>query len=168
MANELEMPGTPPDWVNRLVGLMLHTPLVQRLVGKTFALMTVTGAKTGRRYTVPVQYLTRNGEFLVGSLRTRQWWRNVRTHPEVEMRIAGAWVDGRARVASDDEERSLLADLLATEPKFAKFYGLEPDESGTVPSEDVERLLEHVVHIFVTPHPIDVELEPADVVMVGF
>ena len=168
MATELEMPGTPPDWVNRLVALMLRTPFVQRVVGKTFALLTVTGAKTGRRYTVPVQYLMRDGEFVVGTLRTRRWWRNVRTHPEVEMRIAGAWMDGLARIASDDEERSFLTDLLATEPKFAKFYGLEPDESGMVSNEEVEQLLEHVVHLFVSPHPIEVEFEPADVVMQGF
>lgn len=168
MATELAMPKPPPAWVNRLIALMLRTPLVQRVVGRTFALLIVTGAKTGRRYTVPVQYLSRNGEFVVGTLRTRQWWKNVRHHPDIEMRIAGTWVSGRARIASDDEERSLLQDLLATEPKFAKFYGLEPDESGMVPDEDVERLLEHLVHLFVTPHPIDVALVPADVVMHGF
>lgn len=168
MASEIETPRTPPDWaprtppnwVNGLIGLMLRTPLVQRVVGKTFALMTVTGAKTGRRYTIPVQYLTRDGEFVVGTLRTRKWWRNVRTRPDVEMRIAGAWVDGRARIASDDEERALFTDLLATEPKFARFYGLQTDESGMVPDEDVERVLEHVVHILVTPDPIDAESPP--------
>jgi len=162
MATEIKMPAAPPDWVNGLIGLMLRTPLVQRLVGRTFALMTVTGAKTGRRYTIPVQYLTRDGEFVVGSLRTRRWWRNFRTRPEVEIRIAGVWINGLARIASDDEERSLLTDLLATEPQFAKFYGLQPDESGMVPHEEVERLLEHVVHIFITPNPIDAQLEPGD------
>ena len=167
MATDIEMPRTPPAWVNRLIGLMLRTPLIQRVVGKTFALIVVTGAKTGRRYEVPIQYLTRDGEFVVGSLRTRRWWRNIRTRPEVEMFIAGAWVDGRARIPSGDEARSFVRDLLTTEPKVARFYGLEPDETGMVSDEDVDRLLEHVVYLLVTPYPSDAGLEPADMMTQG-
>ena len=168
MAAEVKMPGTPPDWVNALMGTMLRTPLVQRLVGRMFALMTVTGAKTGRRYTTPVQYLTRGAEFVVLSQRKRTWWRNIRTRPDVEMRIEGVLMQGRGRIASDDEATSVLADCLRDQPRVAKFYGLEPDESGVFGDEDLKRLLERVAIVVVTPHPIDVELEPADVVMQGF
>lgn len=168
MASEIEMPGTPPDWLNGLMGLMLRTPLVQRLAGKMFALMTVTGAKTGRRYTTPVQYLTHGGEFVVLSQRMRTWWRNIRSRPAVEMRIEGTRVHGHARIASDSEAPVVLAACLEEQPQVARFYGLEPDASGTVRAEDVDRLLERVVVIVVTPQPIEVELEPADVVMQGF
>lgn len=161
MATEIQTPRPPPDWVNRLIGLALRTPLLRRVVGRTFALLVVTGAKTGRRYKVAIQYLTRDGEFVVGSLRSRRWWRNVRTRPEVEILVAGTWVEGRARIPSGDEARSLVRDLLATEPKVARFYGLQPDESGTVPSKDVDRLVEQVVYILVTPNPTDAEPEPA-------
>ena len=153
MATEIQTPRPPPDWVNRLIGLALRTPLLRRVVGRTFALLAVTGAKTGRRYEVAIQYLTRDGEFVVGSLRTRRWWRNVSTRPDVEILIAGTWVKGRARIPSGDEARSLVRELLVTEPKVARFYGLHADDSGTFPPDDVDRLLEQVVYILVTPSP---------------
>lgn len=168
MARELEMPGTPPAWMNRLVALMLRTPLVQRVVGKTFALLTVTGAKTGRRYTTPVQYLTHDGEFVVLSQRMRTWWKNLRSRPEVGMRVEGVEVPCLARLASDDEAHSVLADCLDRNPRVARFYGLQFDEGGLVQDEDVWRLLERVMVIVLTPQPIEVSLEPADVVMQGF
>ncbi len=168
MSTEIRMPGTPPDWVNGLMGLMLHTPVLQRLAGRMFALMTVTGAKTGRRYTTPVQYLTHDGEFVVLSQRTRTWWKNVRTRPQVDMRIEGVSVHGRGRIATEGEARAVLADCLRKQPRVAAFYGLEPDESGAVGDDDLERLLDRVVIIVVTPQPLEVELEPADVVMQGF
>lgn len=168
MATEIKMPGTPPGWVNALMRGMLRTPLVQRVMGKMFALMTVTGAKTGRRYTTPVQYLSHDGEFVVLSQRMRTWWKNIGTRPDVEMRIEGEIVQGRGRIASGEEARSVLADCLREQPRVAKFYGLEPDDSGAFADEDLERLLGRVAIIVVTPHPIDVELEPADVVMQGF
>ncbi len=146
----------------------MRTPLVQRLAGKTFALMTVTGAKTGRRYTTPVQYLTHDGEFVVLSQRMRTWWRNIRTRAEVEMRIEGRSVHGLGRIASDDEARAVLAACLQKQPRVAKFYGLEPDDSGTFRDEALAGLLDRVAVIVVTPQPIEVELEPADVVIQGF
>lgn len=168
MANEIKMPGTPPDWVNGLLGVMLRTPLVQRLVGKTFALLTVTGAKTGRRYTLPVQYLRHGGEFVVLSQRKRKWWRNFKTRPEIEVRIEGVTMPGHARIASDVEARSVLGDCLRDDPKVARFYGMEPDDHGEFRSESLGQLLQRVVVIMVTTQPIDLELDPADVVIPGF
>jgi deazaflavin-dependent oxidoreductase (nitroreductase family) len=168
MATEIKMPGTPPDWVNGLMGLMLRTPLIQRLMGRMFALMTVTGAKTGRRYTTPVQYLRHDGEFVVLSQRMRKWWRNIETQRDVEMRIEGVTTHGHARIASDEEARAVVADCLRNEPRVAQFYGLTPDAGGEIEAEGLDRLLERVAVIVVTPQPIDVELEPADVVMERF
>ncbi len=168
MATEIKMPGTPPDWLNGLMRTMLRTPLVQRLVGKTFAVLTVTGAKTGRRYTIPVQYLRHDGEFVVLSQRMRKWWINIETRPDVEVRIEGVTMHGHARIASDVEARSLLADCMHDEPRVARFYGLQPDDDGEYRAESLEGLLGRLVVIVVTPQLIDVELEPSDVVMQGF
>lgn len=168
MTTEIRTPGTPPDWVNGLMGTMLRAPLIQRLLGKTFALITVTGAKSGRRYTTPIQYLSHDGEVVVLSQRTRTWWKNIRTRPDVEMRLAGETVHGHGRIAPDEEARSVLTACLADQPRVAKFYGLEVDDSGGLDPGALDRLLERVAVIIVTPHPIDVDLEPADVVIQGF
>ncbi|MDH3248774.1 MAG: nitroreductase family deazaflavin-dependent oxidoreductase [Acidimicrobiia bacterium] len=165
---EIRMPGTPPGWVNGSMRVMLHTPLLQRLVGRTFALMTVTGSRTGNTYTIPVQYLRHDGELVVLSQRMRKWWRNITTRPAVELRIEGVTTHGKARIASDDEALSVLAACLRDEPRVAKFYGIQPADDGGIDPENLRGLLERVVVIVVTPQPIDVELEPADVVMQGF
>lgn len=138
---QIKMPGTPPAWMNAAVRAMLHTPLIQRLVGRTFAMMTVTGAKTGRRYTTPVQYLVHGDEFVVLSQRMRKWWRNIASEPEVKLRIQGRSITGRARIASDDEAGPILSDCLAAEPRVAKFYGIESGSDGTVDAADIDRLL---------------------------
>lgn len=39
---------TPPRWVNAVMKVMLRTPGLQRLMGSTIALITVTGRRTGR------------------------------------------------------------------------------------------------------------------------
>ena len=112
---QIKMPGTPPAWMNAAVRAMLHTPLIQRLVGRTFAMMTVTGAKTGRRYTTPVQYLMHGDEFVVLSQQKRTWWRNIASQPEVELRIQGGSITGLARIASDDEAVAILSDCLSAD-----------------------------------------------------
>lgn len=166
--NELSMPSTPPRWINALVVLLLHTPLLQRLLGRTFAVMTVTGSKSGRRYTVPVQYLDHDGELVVLSQRMRKWWRNIATRPDVEMRVEGRSTRGHARIANPGEARSILVRCLSVQPRVAKFYGVQPNPDGDIEIADVERLLERVVVLVVTLQLIDVELEPADVVIQGF
>ena len=84
------------------------------------------------------------------------------------MRIEGATVLGRGRIVSDEEARVVLSDCLRDQPRVARFYGLEPDTSGVIDEEDLERLLEQVAIIVVTPQPIDVDFEPADVAIPGF
>lgn len=168
MTEQLRTPGTPPGWVNTLIRITLRTPLLQHLLGRMFALLAVTGATTGRRYVIPVQYLVHDGEFVVLSQRTRRWWRNFASRPMVEMRVAGESMHGRARIATSDEAIPVLAHCLRREPRVARFYGLETLADGSVDTEQLHQLLDRNVVIIVTPHPIDVESEPADMVMQGF
>ncbi len=51
----------PPRRVNRLLTAALKTPGLQRIAGKGFILLTVTGRRTAKRYTAPVRY-KRNGD----------------------------------------------------------------------------------------------------------
>lgn len=162
---EIKMPGSPPTFVNGALTMMLRTPHLQRVIGRLFALMTVTGAKTGRRYTTPVQYMEHDGEFVVLSQRMRKWWRNISTRPEVEMRVRGADLHGHARIASGDEAHRVLADCLRAKPSVGRFYGLQLREDGTFDTESIGALLERVVVIVVTTQPIVVDLSAADVVL---
>lgn len=144
---------TPPRWLNAMMSGMLRTPGLQRLVGRTVALITVTGRTTGRRYTTPVTYDRDGDTVVILTKRPRTWWRNLPSRPEVELRLAGTTVRGRAHVSVDDPE--CLPDLvsyLQHRPRDAKFYGITVTD-GHVDEDDARAVLPHLVVITVTADP---------------
>jgi deazaflavin-dependent oxidoreductase (nitroreductase family) len=148
---DLKMPGTPKPWMNAVMRTMLRTPGVRALVGKAMALITVTGAKTARTYTTPVNYLRLDGTYVVLSQRHRTWWRNLRTVPAVELLVQGNAVRGTGAIAEGHEARETLARCLAAAPRVAKFYRVPTDTAGAVTPEGLDALLERVVVIVITP-----------------
>lgn len=145
------IPGwTPPPWLNAMMTAMLRTPGLQRLVGRTTALITVTGRTTGRRYTTPVTYDRAGDTVVILTKRPRTWWRNLPSRPEVELRLAGTTVQGRAHVSVDDPE--CLPDLvsfLEHRRRDAKAYGIAVTD-GHVDEADARAVLPHLVVITVT------------------
>ena len=86
---DIRMRGTPKPWVNAAVRTMLRTPGLRRVLGRVFAVITVTGRRTGRQYSTPVQYMAVDGHYVVLSQRMRRWWRNIRTRPGVDLLVRG-------------------------------------------------------------------------------
>jgi deazaflavin-dependent oxidoreductase (nitroreductase family) len=144
----VRMPGTPPHWVNALVRTMLRTPGLRRLVGKGFGEITVTGARTGRRYSTPVQFMQVDGAYVVLSQRMRTWWRNIERRPEVDLLVGGTTVPCHGTIADGDRAHDLLTRCLEANPRVARFYGIPP---GSVPSRAVDQLLDRVVVIVLEP-----------------
>jgi deazaflavin-dependent oxidoreductase (nitroreductase family) len=78
-------PATTP-WVNRIMIRLLHSSL-SRLVDGGVMLLTVTGRRTGRTYTLPVQYV-RDGQTLwvyAGGSDAKTWWRNLVDGADMEV-----------------------------------------------------------------------------------
>ena len=77
------------------------------------ALVTLTGRRTGRRYTVPVSY-RRTGnhlEITVGWPERKRWWRNLTgAGAPVEIEIARTRFRGHA-IASGDESAGVTVDV---------------------------------------------------------
>lgn len=67
-------------------------------------LITVTGRKTGRRYTIPVGYhqVADAIVIMIGEAKTKTWWRNYRTAGPIEMRLRGRSLRGRAQLLPAD------------------------------------------------------------------
>jgi hypothetical protein len=88
--------------VNPVLGAVLSSPL-HPLMSRSLALITVTGRRSGRRYTFPVGYRQDGDRVLiaVGWPERKQWWRNLRDGGQVEMRIRGARRSGQASVRGD-------------------------------------------------------------------
>ena len=82
---------------NPFVSFLLQSPL-HGLLGARFTLLTVTGRKSGRTYTTPVNYV-RDGDVLtVISRRGRTWWRNLSGPAPVTVRLKGERRSGSGRV----------------------------------------------------------------------
>jgi deazaflavin-dependent oxidoreductase (nitroreductase family) len=96
--------------LNPAVAWVLRSRL-HPLLSRGLMLVTVTGRRTGRRYTIPVGY-QRNGAVLtvlVSRASRKQWWRNFRATAPVEVRVRGRRLTGVARVVPADSREFLDA-----------------------------------------------------------
>ena len=150
---ELKLPGTPKPWMNRAVMTMLGVPGLRSMLGRGFLIITVTGARTGHRYTTPVQYVRDGDHLVVLSQRHRTWWRNLRSRPDVEVQVSGARQPAVAHLADGDEGLAALSTCLRLQPRVARFYGVDLDDHGEPDPDGVARLAEAVVVIIIEPRP---------------
>jgi hypothetical protein len=142
---------TPPRWMNGAMKLMLRTPGVQAWIGRSVALLSWTGRRSGRRYTTPVSYHRRDGEITLLSKRFRSWWRNFDEQPGVELRLAGETISGQARASVGDEATlPRLVEFLEHNRRDAKAYGVEIDADGRLDERDARALLPQVVVVEIT------------------
>ena len=135
---------------NDFVKFFLRTPL-HIFMGNTM-LITVTGRKTGKKYTTPVGFY-REGDFLwVLTSRDRTWWRNVQDGAEVEMRIRGKEMKGFAEaILNEDEVASQLGEYLKHVPMAAKPMGVRLRENGKPHPEDAARLAQERLFVRIKP-----------------
>ena len=117
---------------------MLRSPL-HGLVSKDMMLITVSGRKTGKQYTIPVSY-ARDGDLVICSAdRSRGWWKNVRSGETVTMQLRGRKVPGRARVIADDKEALIkgIETMLVQVPRDASHVDIRLDENNMPLAEDL-------------------------------
>ena len=133
-------------WFNPVMVWMLRSPL-HGFISKNTMLMTYTGRKSGRVYTIPMNYVRvsdGDGEvFLTTSYRQRTWWRNLRGGSPVMIRVQGEDLSARAEVVEDDEGviTSLLM-LFEAAPDMAHYFEIGIDANGKPRFEDVARAAE--------------------------
>ncbi len=84
--------------LNPVVGAVLRSP-AHRLASGSLILLTVTGRRSGRRFTFPTGY-RQDGDTVtvqVGWPEQKQWWRNLRTEAPVQLWLRGQRRTGRAQ-----------------------------------------------------------------------
>ncbi len=119
-------------WYNFFVKLLLRSPL-HGLASHGMMLITYSGRKSGKRYSVPVSYAVEDdGALLTTSFKTRVWWRNLRGGVPVTLRLEGKNVPAEAEVV---EEETAVAEHLRTYfrrfPKMAPHFFVTLDVDGT-------------------------------------
>lgn len=126
-------------WYNPLIASILRSPLHGMLSG-TMLLMTVTGRKSGKPYTLPVNYVATGEGLLVLSQRDRTWWRNLRGGAPVQLVLRGKAFEAQGE-AIEDEQAVIagLTDYLQGLPQAARYLGVSMDSQGQPSREDVAK-----------------------------
>jgi hypothetical protein len=122
--------------VNRVVQVMLRTPLLCRVVGRRLITIEVVGRKSGRRFEVPVAY-TRAGEvLLIGT--PFAWGRNLRTGEPVTILLAGRRRTADVEVLTDEAGvTAAYAEMARDNHNFAQFNQIGLDDHGEPVPEDL-------------------------------
>ncbi|WP_405058702.1 nitroreductase family deazaflavin-dependent oxidoreductase [Kribbella sp. NBC_01505] len=97
------------------------------LAGMDVVLIGTTGARTGKKYVIPLVYFSLGDDLFVvgsagGSATTPSWTYNLRAHPEVEVERGTDKYPGIAVPVDDPDERArLYAQAVETKPAFGSF-----------------------------------------------
>ncbi|HSO14143.1 MAG TPA: nitroreductase/quinone reductase family protein [Anaerolineales bacterium] len=105
---------------NDFISWVLRSPFHAILSGGML-LITVTGYKTGKKYTTPVGYY-RNGEYLwILTSRDRTWWKNLRGGAEVSLLLKRKPVTAFAETELDEKAvEARMYEYLRHVPQAAK------------------------------------------------
>jgi F420H(2)-dependent quinone reductase len=136
---------------NDFVALALRSPL-HAVLGATM-LITVTGRKTGKKITLPVNYNRVGNIVWVISSRDRTWWRNLVGGAEVGLRMKGQDVTAFGEAIVD--EAAVAAQLIEYArrlPGSARSLGLRV-ENGVPNGEDLARVSKERLFVRVCLQP---------------
>ncbi len=127
--------------VNAVVGAVLRSPLHGILSGSTM-LLSITGRKTGRTFTTPVNYIEdEQGSLFVLSQRNRMWWHNLNQGAHVTMWLRGQERGGFAvTIRNPGAIASETVRLVASSPGLARVMHIRKNADDTLNAEDVMRV----------------------------
>ncbi len=121
---------------NRVVRLLLRTPLVCRMLGRLLVTVYVVGRKSGTRYIVPVAYTRDGDELLIGT--PFGWARNLRTGTPVSIRLKGRLCQADVKVITDEAGVVAAFGVMAGDNRnFASFNKIGLDADGTPNTNDL-------------------------------
>jgi deazaflavin-dependent oxidoreductase (nitroreductase family) len=136
-------------WYNPMMVWLLKSPL-HGMISKGVMLVSVTGRKSGKMISTPTNYLRDGNTLWVISWRDRKWWRNLRGGAKVRVLLAGRNVEGCGQVIEDEKAvAQSLFDYYRKVPQYAKYVGINLDETGLPISVDCECAAQKMVMISV-------------------
>ena len=129
--------------LNPAVGAVLRSR-AHWLLSRGLTLITVTGRRSGRRYTIPVGYLETPQAIvvLVNDAPSKTWWRNYMQAGPVEVRLRGVQRSGRAVVVPPGSEqfRRTAEESFRRSRVIPRLFGIAFDPRGELKVDDAERL----------------------------
>ncbi len=129
---------------NPFVRLILRSPL-HRMMSAALLLITYRGRKSGKEYTLPVQYAQEGRTIYIvpGMPEQKTWWRSLRGGAPVRLRLAGKNLSAQAEVlegpAAAEAILPALAVYLKRFPGTAKMYRVRLGADGAPDPDDLRR-----------------------------
>lgn len=87
---------------NPMVIWLLRSPF-HSLIDKSTVLITFTGRKSGKTYTIPISYVRDGDTLMMISRRKHNWWKNFRGGIQVTLCLQGRTLKARGEVSTDAE-----------------------------------------------------------------
>ncbi len=100
--------------------------LMNSMMGTPICLVTMTGAKTGRKRTIPLMYNPHGDDVILvaslgGAPRNPLWYYNLVAHPDVEIQDGARKRRMRCRQASPEEKAALWPAIVANFPSYGAY-----------------------------------------------
>jgi hypothetical protein len=134
--------------LNPAVGWVLRSRL-HRVLSWGLMLVTVTGRRTGRIYTIPVGYQS-DGEgmtVLVSKPSRKQWWRNYRDRRPITVCVRGRSRTGHAVVVTPGSEafREAMDRTFRRMPSLGRQFGIAYDRRTGLTAAQADVVAESAV-----------------------
>ncbi len=138
--------------INPVVTLILHSPL-RFLLSDSVLLVTYRGRKTGKEYTIPVQYAQAGNDIYIvpGNPEQKNWWRNLKEATTVKLVLRGQTLAGTAVVLiPETDSEAILAGFgvyLRRFPALIKYHHIRVEAGGSLNAGDLQRAAKNAVMI---------------------
>ena len=124
---------------NDFMAWVLRSPF-HGMLSNGMMLITITGRKTGKKYTTPVGYYREGNSLWVITSRDRTWWKNLCGGADVGLLLKRKQVSGFAELELDESAvQARLGDYVKHIPQAAKPMGIRV-QNGQANAEDVVRV----------------------------
>jgi len=128
----------PSSIGNAFMKAMINSPL-HSLLGERFAVITVTGRKSGRVISTPINVSREEAGYTVVSTRNRTWWRNLRGNTPARLRNLGRTFTVRGEIIDEPGAvREELQRYFQRYPGDAKFLNIHLTSEGKPDPADLE------------------------------
>lgn len=129
---------------NPLVSLILRSPL-HGMLSASLLLLTYHGRKSGKEYSLPVQYAQFDHTLVIvpGNPHQKTWWRNLSGGYPVEITLRGQSLSAKAYLQQGEAEADTVTELLQHYlqrfPAAARLHNVRQDQAGSFDVEDLRR-----------------------------
>jgi deazaflavin-dependent oxidoreductase (nitroreductase family) len=138
---------------NDFMSWILRSPL-HGMLSNGMMLITVSGRRTGKKYTLPVGYYPEDGNLWVITSRDRTWWKNLKGGARVSLLLKRKPVSAYAEPELNLEAvETRMHDYLKHVPQAAKPMGIRV-EHGQVNEQDIARTAKDRLFIRISPYPV--------------